>query len=293
MKWLSFALMIVAGVLAIYGLIQDRKGVNWGRPLATVAAAGALVLALFNLFSGEGSENIKKIRASQEQFQEIAGEKLGRHIATKYEGSKVLAIAGVDHVKMAEEYGMDFGTRRQPWKNYLDGLKKGLGERAELVDVVNLEIPQEVKDMMRQEQERLAQSEGADEVDQVPIDMFMFEGDAMVQAQNYNKALAPYVREVDVVVMLSDMPYDLENLVLWNMQSPPKLALMRGGAMGKLRNAISQGYIIGVVSYRPGYDFEDRTVPKDLDEAFNKRFLLITPDNVEQMASEYEELFPE
>lgn len=293
MKLLSFALMIVAGVLAVYGLIQDRKGVDWGRPLATVAAAVALVLALFNLFSGEGSENIKKIRASQEQFQEIAGEKMGQHIATNYEGSKVLAIAGVDHEKMAEEYGMDFGTGRQPWKNYLVGLKKGLGDRAKLVEVVNLEVPQEVKAMMQQEQERLAQTEGTDAMEQIPIDMFMLEGDAMIQAKNYNEILAPYVRKVDVIVMLSEMPYDLENLVLWNMQSPPKLALMRGGALSKLRNAISQDYIVGVVSYRPGYDFEDRAVPKDLEEAFNKRFLLITPDNVEQMASEYEELFPE
>jgi len=92
---------------------------------------------------------------------------------------------------------------------------------------------------------------------------------------------------------LTGLPYDVENLTLWNISDPPKLAIIGPGSLHKLKNAIVQNYVAGVVTYRPRYDFEDRSVPKDLDEAFNKRFLLITPSNIDQIARQYENLFPE
>lgn len=284
MKIFSFALMIVAGVLAVYGLTQERKGAEWGRPLATVAAAVALVLALFNLIAGTGGPDVEEIRKTQQAFQKIAGEKMGRFLAANHKGEKILVLGGVDYSEIMPEETLEKGGYDTTWKTYMEGLKKGMDDDVVLADVVRLAVPEEVK-------KAVAAMNDARTGD-APPDYFMMEEGMSLDAEDYNAALAPYLDDVDVIVSLTGLPYDVENMSIWAHEDPPKLALVGGGSLHKLKDAIAQSYIVSVITYRPQYDFEDRSIPKDLDEAFAKRFIMITPDNLAEMAQEHSRLFP-
>lgn len=287
----TFLLMIVAGGVAVYGLVQEKKGAEWGRSLAGVAAAVALVLALFKLFSG-GGPDVEKIQKSQNVFRKIAGEKMGQYIAENFAGADVVAVGGIDFSGLPEKFAREYTGMEQSWEGYFDGFKKGIDDEVNLLDVVRLPVPEQARESIAAAAE-LAKSEGEDE--QVyPEDTLLMPGiEDMYNPENYNKALKPYLKKADVIVVLTQLPYQVERLSLWDMASPPKLALMPGSRLYELKKAIAKGYIVGAITFKPGGDYRDLKVPGDLEEAFDKRYVLVTPDNVEAMSSEYKNLFSE
>ena len=54
-----------------------------------------------------------------------------------------------------------------------------------------------------------------------------------------------------------------------------------------------KGTIAGAVVMRPDLKQEDfeKNAPKDLKEAFEARYVLITPENIDAMAQKYQQLF--
>jgi hypothetical protein len=57
--------------------------------------------------------------------------------------------------------------------------------------------------------------------------------------------------------------------------------------------AIQAGLIKATVSYKPGVKFTEDPCPKDPQKAFDRRCLLVTPDNVNEVAKQYPNLFSE
>ncbi len=284
-----FALMIIAGALAVYGLLQERRGAGWGRPLAMVAASAVLVMALFTMFSGERGPDAEDMRRTQKRYQELAGEKVGRFLAQNYPGQNVVFLGGFDYSPITAELGEEYMPYNRAWEVYLSGLKKGMGNNQVLVDVVQLPLPEGAIRMI----DEVKAYAGDADVDMYDIMMGLESMYFTDSARAYNKALQPYLRKTDIVVLFK-WPYDSESLDLWRIQSPPKLVILSPQNMlPTLKNAIAKGDVIGTVTNRPGYEFEDRSIPGDLDEAFDKRFLFITPDNLAEIAAEYKNLFLE
>ena len=102
-------------------------------------------------------------------------------------------------------------------------------------------------------------------------------------------------KDVDVFVMTLSLPYDpsqMAKIKLWNQKNPPKLVLINAD-VNFLGAEIKKGTIAGAVVMRPDLKQEDfeKNAPKDLKAAFEARYLLITPENIDAIAKKYPNLF--
>ena len=117
--------------------------------------------------------------------------------------------------------------------------------------------------------------------------------DTMLQAKDFNKLLKQMPEGTTLVISLIGLPMDLQNLSLWTMKNAPKLVLVSAMNLPQLQGAIQEGYVAAMLTYRPDPDMKDPSIPKNPQQAFDKRFLLVTPDNVMELANKYPMLFPQ
>jgi hypothetical protein len=97
----------------------------------------------------------------------------------------------------------------------------------------------------------------------------------------------------DLVITLDDLPDNLDEVTLWRMPDDkrPKLVVYSNKTK-KLRERIRQGLISLLVCRRPGDESAlDSPAPAEARKAFDEHFLLIHPDNVDEMARTHKELF--
>lgn len=101
--------------------------------------------------------------------------------------------------------------------------------------------------------------------------------------------------DCNLIISLIGLPMDIENMEIWYAEETPeapkpKIALMDANIYN-LKAAILSGIVVGTVTYSPTAKFDESTPPEDVQQAFDKRFLLITPENVEAVATQYTGLF--
>ena len=99
--------------------------------------------------------------------------------------------------------------------------------------------------------------------------------------------------EANLILSLVGLPVNWRQMNLWLMQDGkrPKLVITNAEVY-ELYDPIIQGYINAVVHHKPSseYNFQD-SVPYDVTEAFEKRYLLIDADNIAEIATENEGMF--
>jgi len=272
MSFLWFVIMIIAAGGMVFGLAKDKQGAQWGKPLTIACAIVALLLAVGTIFSGGNRVDVEAIRERELAYAEISTHKLGAYLGEKFAGSDAVVIVPID-----------FGVPNESAVAQLRGLKEGLGTDVEIVAEVSPELSEEFKQMMEQA------PEGA-EMPYMGMAPMM---DMMIRAEQFNKIFKEEAKGVDLVITLVGLPMDLENLICWKMSDPPKLAVYSAMQVPRLKEAIKQDYVSALIAYRPDPDMEQKDIPDDMEEAFAKRYLLITPENVEEYAAKYEMLFPE
>jgi hypothetical protein len=125
-----------------------------------------------------------------------------------------------------------------------------------------------------------------------PPDMVGPMMDMMIQAQQFNDLFKKELAGVGLVISLIGLPLDAEALSLWQMADPPKLAAIVTTQLPPVQEAVRRGYIAALVVHRPDAAAAAKSAP-DSVEAFDRRFLLVTPDNVAEVSARYEMLFPE
>lgn len=252
---LTILIMIAAGIVMIVGLMKQRQGVEWGRPVAIVAALVALICALGSIFTkdeGAGRSVVKR----EQKYQFIGGKKLGEYLAQNYAGSKALIVKGASVSSSMPD----------PSKHIVEGLREGLGDQITVVAEATPPQPTGAG----------APPEGA------PGPPMMF-----ITAAAFDKMFQQYAGQVDMVITTVGLPMDKERMKLWQMKKGerPKVVIASGGLRGLL-TLISRGGIVAALAVNPaGMVVGDTDIPSDEQAAFDKRFLLVTPQNVASMQS--------
>ena len=115
-----------------------------------------------------------------------------------------------------------------------------------------------------------------------------------MKAANFDAMLKRHP-ECNLIISLIGLPMDVENMEIWDAEETPetpkpKIALMDANIYN-LKAAISSGIVIGTVTYSPAAKYDESKPPADIKQAFDKRFLLVTPENVEAIATQHTGLF--
>lgn len=261
------AVLVVAGIAMIVGQKKKNQGVAWGQPLAIVSGLLAILIAGWSMSKTFSGGNTEGIIEREKYYQGVAGEKLGLHLAKVKSGAKALIIVQPQ-----------IGTKPAEPSALIEGLKKGLGTAITVVDEVSPEIP---KSAMQNFEGGAMEGEMGGEM--MPPMEFWFTG------KLFNELLGKYKGKYDMVITNIGLPTKgLGKVKLWKDKTTVAIST---GSIYELYRPIKAGMICAAVTYNPKAVYDDAAPPKDLEEAFAKRYVLVTTENIDKVATEHGGLF--
>ncbi|HOW66363.1 MAG TPA: hypothetical protein P5186_24840 [Candidatus Paceibacterota bacterium] len=108
-------------------------------------------------------------------------------------------------------------------------------------------------------------------------------------------ALIPAHTNVDLIVSLVGLPLDVRNLNLWRQPKPQWVLLLPDlrmlGDLDAVRSAFRSGKLAALILDRPGAPQESTAVSADYRQEFDRFFLLVTRQNLEQMTANWPQAF--
>lgn len=257
---MSFSLIITVIVLigAFIGMISfSKKQRNY--PNAKIGAFVSFVVIIiccYTLLSelgilGSKSEAIIK---NEIRYRSSICYVLGKKIAAKYPGKKVLVIL------RAPAHGESDATS--------EAMKESFNEAME---GSGCNITYDYLDLAEK------RDDGS------------YYYNSVITGDKYNEVLEKN-SGAEVVVSLTDLPNDpdeISSMSVWEMEDDKRPALyLTFGDINMLGGAIVAGLLDGLVIWKPGTKYSRETAPSDLEEAFNKRYVLVTKDNVSNYYTE-------
>ena len=266
-------MLLFAGGM-FYGQSQfKRKRAEWGKTLTIGCAISIIILTIWtNLRSPDDGG----AREREKQYQVAHATVLANNLATMYSGKgKCLVI----HQPVQGDSGNEYVERM------LEAFKAGFQNRVSEVRAVP------IKDIT------IGQGE-----------MMMEEVMGDYKATDFNKIIQAN-SDCDMLILLVPLPFseadlfemdpflmveDPNNPGQW-MKDPKKDYPLVGVFNGFIGNSetLFHDNLLGAMSmWRTNPVIDEKPVPEDVQEAFNKRYVVITKNNMEDVRSKYPKLFP-
>lgn len=262
----SYAILAVAAIGAIVGWSNAKKGAPWGQPLTIVCAVLVIVLGFYVSLANSGLTGGGASKASQNreiEYQKIQTRVLGKYLAEKYSGKKAILLK--DPQAPADT-------------PYIVGLKEGLGNAVEIIEELSPVPP------------KSAMAPGADggpEQIMEPMEVWF-------SKQSFDKLLKDKMGKADILITTVGLPGGVgsngKGFVGTSVLKNKKVAFA-GGSVYEHGAGLKAGDIIAAVTYKPNAEYDEKPVPKDEKVAFDKRYILITPENFNEVVGTYKEIF--
>ena len=236
--------------------------------LAFVAILVGLVAVPFHLW--------RKLRSGGPLAQrELAMEYLGRYLASQYPGRRALVLANPFSQSPAQPrdvYQFD--------KAGLQGLRRGLG-KAVVIEAVA--FPELKPGFMEDRRSVFIDPDTTTPLSYAVTDEAL---DKIASAHS----------EAELVVSLIGLPVKVRQTQTWNSASPRRFALLLPdlrmvGDQRAVREAVLSGKIAAIVLNRPGAPTETEPMGNDPQLEFERRFLLVTPETINEIVQAYPWLF--
>jgi hypothetical protein len=256
----TLILAIICMTFSFLGMLycaKMQKAYAYAQPIAITLLSVVLVCMVIILGSTMGSGDISRIIRNEMKFAQAGAYIMGKTLAEKYPERVALVI-------VSPEWQKD-----ERMKSMVEALKEGIGSTISL-KAVDAPIPPPI--------ERTTYKDESGNEIPVPEDMLMME--EMLQAKQYNELIDRY-RECNLLVFMVPLPSDMVNLSIWEMREEerPMVALLFSDIYS-LQRAIKAGLVIAM-GYKPGIKFRDDPPPSDRQAAFDERYVIIAPDNID------------
>lgn len=117
----------------------------------------------------------------------------------------------------------------------------------------------------------------------------------LVAADAFDK-LAKQHGDCEIIASLIGLPLELNRCETWNAAGGSKFALLLPDFRGiadatTVQKAMKSGKLLAFVLVKPGAPDDDSAPGKNWKAEFEKRFVLVTAENVDQVTQAYPELF--
>jgi len=243
-----------------------RRAVYSGTVILLLAAILGLVEAQFHLFRGLFGPTALGHR-------EIATQFLGGYLAVHYSGKKAVVLSN--------PFSTQPGHPREVYQFEeagLRGLRRGLGKAVVIEQVAYPEIrPAFLKNPSS-----------------VPIDPATTTPLSYIVAEDALDKITRQHPQAEILVSLIGLPIDVLRTETWKTERKfalllPDLRML--GDQSAIRMAFQSGKIAAIVLNKPGAPPDDQPLGRDAKMEFDLRFLLVTPENVDQCLKAYPRLF--
>jgi hypothetical protein len=242
---------------------KKQHTVAIAKPMAVVLMIVVIISAVVILMKTGvlGDQGTQKIIANELTYAKAGYYMLGKELAEKVPGAKTLLI--VEKTRPNDD--------RTPalLQAFKDGAAGKLTIAASVTPTVTWPDGRQPK---------------PEEMDMMPMN-------EMLKAKDYNDVIDKH-SDCNLVVSFIGLPMDIEELRVWTIapDKRPKLGLINC-AYHNLKNAIKSGVVVAVVGINPTAKFDEQPAPKESKAAFERRYIMITPENVVQMADTYKNMF--
>ncbi|MBI1372990.1 MAG: hypothetical protein GC159_09540 [Phycisphaera sp.] len=242
-------LLLIGGL--VFGYVKHRENVPWARPVI-MACTGAIIVACLGLglFSGESADDVRQEITDREMVHvRVSAQKLASYLAEKSAGTRAVVIMPFQFVPQPDEQAA-----------LLDGLKRGFGDKIEIVATVNPVVPQDY----------LNANPGDAVAEDVPPISSWYNADYMDQLLDEQSG------EGDLIVSLVGVPDDVAKMRFFQAAGHPALAVFDLQSNPAVQAAVESGAIVAAVRYKKNPQMSADMPPADLDAAFGMRHELIT-----------------
>ena len=114
----------------------------------------------------------------------------------------------------------------------------------------------------------------------------------MLTAEKFEEILGNF-DDYDVVISFIGLPYDFKSMKYWTDEYDGKIPkfVLSNTSIYEYKPAILANHIVAVLHHKPkGYDYK-APIPDDPKEAFDSRFIIVTPENANELHKEFGTLF--
>lgn len=203
---------------------------------------------------GGMSREMKEALASYERFSEASAQAAGEYVSQKFGGQKAIIVASG---------GNAFDKQPNKLAGYVKQYLTGVNAE---IKGLPYDPPQNDPGM----------------------------GEEYMQAKYFNK-LFDENKDTKLFILTISLPFDpsqAAKIKLWGKKDGQKLVLINAD-VHYLYGEIKNGVVAAAVVMRPDLKQEDfeKNAPNNLKKAFEARYILITPQNVDAIAKQYSSLF--
>jgi len=240
----------------------------WLYRVAAVYAVFCVVYGLVQMVQTTVAGTRRTVRREL-NYQRIEGEVLGTYLADRFPGTRVSVLVADDDSPSAPRSCA-----------LLAGLRIGFGDRMASVNVLQTE------DFMDAPAATVAPALSAAEPG-CSVTMTL----QQILATWRTAGGADNDLVVSTLAIPLDVPVDVDRAgVSATVPATPTLALASGMLTG-LESVIRGGSIAAAVTYRPDATWSPGPPPENVDEAFDSRFILVTPENVHEIGAKHAFVF--
>jgi hypothetical protein len=248
------ALCVAAISFTALILIYRGGGQSWKSRLSSFFLLFLITGASVFMLYDAGIFGRKKINRNfhVSEFEAARAFVLGKFISEGYPGFNIVIISGTDD------------SDREFYDVRIESLKKGLGPGVKILALVNFEAE-------RNKQGYLQYSKNITSID-------------------FDLLLAKY-DSCGIMISILSLPNDFRKMKMFSYSESEKLGLaVLNGQPEKYSSEVKKGNIIAFTCVRPMWTFTP-DIPRDPIKAFDLRYLLIYPDNVDDMMRKYPSVF--
>lgn len=216
----------------------------------------------------------RALRNAAQDRRTLALQVLGQHIARQAPGGRVLVIGN----PFAQQAGQSPDVYAFE-EAAVSGLKKGLGDALEFTGTACPELDA-----------RAAANPGA-----VPLPPDLKTPLSLMTARGAWDRLQQEHPAATIWVSLIGLPAGITGTAVWRSEEIrcallfPDLRVL--GNRAAVRTAFRSGKLLGIVMNRPGAPPQNVAAEKSIQAEFDRRYLLVTPENFEEMLRTHPGLF--
>lgn len=250
--------LMAASLIGILWCAKVQKQNRNAQTYAICCLVGVLIAAFgilnhYGMFGGTSSE-IKRIIQNEKKYSEAKAYVMARYLAEKFPNASAVILTD------------SYTEQSEAMRNAVEVFKNNLGS-INVISTETIVIPE------------------PDPENPMPME-------EMVTSKQFNE-IFDKSKGANLIINFASFPPNPEeimNFSIWRMPNGPKLVLYNG-EIGLLKNTIKQGFVVAATALNGNAIDPQKKAPSDNQEAFDSRFVLITPENVDQVAEQNKNIF--